>query len=147
MRQQFRVVVSMLSFIVSTSHMYAVSQVERLSAELEQEKMVRKKTERDLADERGRATMLEMSWNKTVVQRDSLQEQLEQMQAEWDKTQAALTVKSRMYSDLEDRLVTSQRKVESLDHENKNLQASIDELEKRLVHEQETRIQVHACDA
>ena len=115
--------------------------VQRVTADLEQETLVRKKTERDLADERGRANQLEMSWTKAVAQRDGLQEQLEKIQAEWDKTQAALAAKNRMYDDLEDRLATSQRKVEALDLENKNLQASIEDLEKKKFQEQESRIQ------
>ena len=56
------------------------SEVEKVGASLDQEKFARKKVARELSDEKGRATTLEMSWNKTVVQRDGLQEQLEKMQ-------------------------------------------------------------------
>ena len=117
------------------------SEVENLGGELEQEKFARKKIARELSDEKGRSTTLEMSWNKTVVQRDGVQEQLEKMQGEWANTQAALSAKTRTCDDLEDRLATAQRRVETVEHENKNMQESVEKLEKRIFQEQEKRIE------
>lgn len=110
-----------------------------LEAELEQEKSVRQKAERNLTDEKEKCRSLEAELKTSLEKNSKLEKELVAMRADWDKSIFDLTVKSRDLSDAHQEIAELQRKIERGTENIARLTAEIQRLTSELEQEKLVR--------